>query len=77
MRQFEAPLGSERRFAFRLPSAAPGIYMLVATASDSTLVRAGALQNGTLAQDFIPLLGRELATDGQGAIDIAFLELTR
>ena len=77
MRQFDAPIGSERRFSFRLPSAAPGIYMLVATASDSTLVRAGALKDGTLAQVFLPLLGRELATDGQGAIDITFLELTR
>ena len=77
MRQFDAPIGSERRFAFRLPSATPGIYMLVATASDNTLVRAGAMKDGTLAQDFLPLLGRELATDGQGAIDIAFLELTR
>ena len=77
MRQFDAPIGSQRRFAFRLPSATPGIYMLIATASDSTLIRAGALKDGTLAEDFLPLLRRELAVDGQGATDIAFLELTR
>lgn len=77
MRQLDAPIGTERRFAFRLPSAAPGIYMLIATASDSTLVRAGAMKDGILAQDFLPLLGRELAVDGQGTTDITFLELTR
>jgi len=77
MRQFDDAIGDERRFAFRLPSAAPGIYILVATASDSPLVRAGAMRDGTQASDILPLMTRELATDGQGAADIAFLELTR
>ena len=77
MRQFDDPIGDERRFAFRLPSAAPGIYMVIATASDSTLVRAGAMRDGTVATDILPLMTRELAVDGQGAVDIAFLELTR
>ncbi|WP_052249800.1 serine/threonine-protein kinase [Tateyamaria sp. ANG-S1] len=77
MRQFDDPIGDQRRFAFRLPSAAPGTYMVVATASADTLVRAGAMRDGTGAVDIMPLLMRELATDGQGAVDIAFLELTR
>ncbi|MEL6915916.1 MAG: serine/threonine-protein kinase [Pseudomonadota bacterium] len=75
MRQFEDAIGDERRFSFRLPRATPGVYMVVATASDAPLVRAGALQDGTGIADFLPLLERELATDGQGAADIAFLEL--
>ncbi|MEM6371307.1 MAG: serine/threonine-protein kinase [Pseudomonadota bacterium] len=77
MRQFDDPIGDERRFAFRLPSAAPGIYMVIATASESPLVRAGAMQDGTGADAILPLMTRELAVDGQGAVDIAFLELTR
>lgn len=77
MRQFDDPIGDERRFAFRLPSAAPGIYMLVATASENPLVRAGAMRDGTPAADILPLMTRELAVDGQGAVDVAFLELTR
>ncbi|MEP1202092.1 serine/threonine-protein kinase [Tateyamaria sp.] len=77
MRQFDDPIGDERRFAFRLPSAAPGIYMVIALASDSALVRAGAMQDGTTADVILPLMTRELALDGQGAVDIAFLELTR
>jgi serine/threonine-protein kinase len=77
MRQFDDPIGDERRFAFRLPSAAPGIYMVVAIASDAPLVRAGAMQDGTPAATILPLMMRELALDGQGAVDVAFLELTR
>ena len=77
MRQLDDPIGDERRFAFRLPSAEPGIYMLIATASDSPLVRAGAMQDGMMASEFLPLLTRELAVDGQGAVDISYLELTR
>ncbi|MEP1355321.1 MAG: serine/threonine-protein kinase [Tateyamaria sp.] len=77
MRQFDDPIGDERRFAFRLPSAAPGIYMVIALASESALVRAGAMQDGTTADVILPLMTRELALDGQGAVDIAFLELTR
>ncbi|WP_299154031.1 serine/threonine-protein kinase [uncultured Tateyamaria sp.] len=77
MRQFDDAIGDERRFAFRLGSAAPGVYMIVATASDSPLVRAGAMRDGTQAADILPLMTRELATDGQGAADVAFLELTR
>ena len=76
MRQFDDPIGDERRFAFRLPTAAPGTYMLVATASDSALVRAGAMRDGTSASDIFPLMTTEIAGDGQGAVDIAFLELT-
>ena len=77
MRQFDDPIGDERRFAFRLPSAAPGIYMVIALASEAALVRAGAMQDGTTADVILPLMTRELALDGQGAVDIAFLELTR
>lgn len=77
MRQFDDPIGNERRFAFRLPSAPPGKYLLVVTASDQTLVRAGAMQDGTLASEILPLMLRELAQDGQGAVDIAYLELTQ
>lgn len=76
MRQFDDPIGDERRFAFRLPTAAPGTYMLVATASDSALVRAGAMRDGTDASDIFPLMTTEIAEDGQGAVDIAILELT-
>lgn len=76
MRQFDDPIGNERRFAFRLPSAPPGKYLLVATASEDTLVRAGAMQDGTTASEIFPLMLRELAQDGQGAVDIAYLELT-
>ncbi len=77
MRQLEDPIGEERRFAFRLSSATPGVYMLISTASDSPLVRAGAMQDGVPSADFLPLLTRELAADGQGAVDIAYVELTR
>jgi len=77
MRQMDDPIGDERRFSFRLPSAAPGIYMVISSASDKPLVRAGAMQDGTLADTILPLMTRELALDGQGAVDIAFLELTR
>ena len=77
MRQLDDPIGDERRFSFRLPSAAPGIYMVVALASDDPLVRAGAMQDGTLADTILPLMMRELALDGEGAADVAFLELTR
>jgi protein kinase-like protein len=77
MRQFDDAIGDERRFAFRLPSAAPGVYIVIATASDSPLVRAGAMRDGTMAADILPLMTRELAADGQGTADIAFLELTR
>ena len=77
MRQLDDPIGDERRFSFRLPSAAPGIYMVIALASDAPLVRAGAMQDGTLADTILPLMTRELALDGQGAVDISYLELTR
>lgn len=77
MRQFEDPIGDQRQFAFRMPSAPPGIYLLLATASGKALVRAGAMQDGMAAGDIMPLMLRELAVDGQGAADIAFLEVTR
>lgn len=77
MRQLNDPIGDERRFSFRLPSASPGIYLVVAIASDAPLVRAGAMQDGTLADTILPLMTRELAQDGQGAVDVAYLELTR
>ncbi|MEM8578698.1 MAG: serine/threonine-protein kinase [Pseudomonadota bacterium] len=77
VRQLADPIGSERRLGFRMPGAAPGIYLVLATASDATLVRAGAMQDGTAASDIMPLLTRELALDGQGAVDIGFLEVTR
>ena len=77
MKNFDEPIGNERKFDFRFNGAQPGIYIVFATASDKTLVRSGAMKNGTKTEDFVPLLMRELALDGQGAIDISYLELTR
>jgi len=76
MRQLDDPIGDQRRFSFRLPSAAPGVYLVISTASESALIRAGAMQDGEAAGNILPLLLRELATDGQGAADIAYLEMT-
>ncbi|MGR3468823.1 MAG: serine/threonine-protein kinase, partial [Shimia sp.] len=76
MRQLGDPIGDTRRFAFRLPRAQPGSYLLVAVASDVPLVRTGAMQDGVAISAFLPLLLRELAEDGKGAADIAFLDLT-
>jgi serine/threonine protein kinase len=77
MKNFDEPIGNERKFDFRFNGAQPGIYIVFATASDKTLVRSGAMKNGTTTEDFVPLLMRELALDGRGAIDISYLELTR
>nr|WP_255766519.1 serine/threonine-protein kinase [Nereida sp. MMG025] len=76
MSQLQAAIGTQRQFAFRLPSAQPGTYVLIATASDDALVRAGAMQDGTAAADIFPLMARELGADGNGALSISVLEIT-
>lgn len=76
MQQLADPIGEQRRFSFRLPSAQPGTYMLIATASQSALVRAGAMVDGAQAVDILPLMTRELAEDGLGAVDIGVIEIT-
>jgi len=75
-KQFADPIGEERRFSFRLPSAEPGIYVLLALASEAALVRAGAIQDGTPAPQILELIQRELSQDAQGAVDIAVVEIT-
>lgn len=68
-------IGSERQFQFRIQSGVPGKYVLVAISSDKALVRTGAMQDGTLSSDIFKLIGRELAKDGQGGVDIGFVNL--
>ncbi|PJI84230.1 serine/threonine-protein kinase [Yoonia maricola] len=75
MSQLDTPGADSRRFAFRLPSASPGKYILLATASNAALVRAGAMQSGTEASVFMPLISRELLGDDAGAVAIAELEI--
>lgn len=77
MKQLAEPIGGQRQFSFRLPSAEPGVYVLIATASNDALVRAGAMVDGTQAADVLPLMIRELSQDGQGAVGIAAIEITR
>ncbi|MEM6758922.1 MAG: serine/threonine-protein kinase [Pseudomonadota bacterium] len=77
MSQLGDPIGEQRTFSFRLPSAQPGTYVLIATASDEALVRAAAMQDGTAASEILPLMTRELADDGLGAVDIGVVEITR
>lgn len=76
MSQLAEPIGDQRQFSFRLPSAQPGAYVLVATASEEALVRAAAMQDGTAADDILPLMTRELADDGLGAVDVGVVEIT-
>ncbi|MEM1233569.1 MAG: hypothetical protein AAGH70_05540, partial [Pseudomonadota bacterium] len=75
MRRLDDPIGDERLFSFRLTEGQVGDFLVISTASDAPLVRAGALQEGSAAADFLPLLLRELAADGQGAADIAYIRL--
>ncbi|MEO1364808.1 MAG: hypothetical protein AAFU86_13670, partial [Pseudomonadota bacterium] len=77
MSQLEEPIGDQRQFSFRLPSAQPGTYVLISTASEDALVRAAAMQDGTAATDILPLMTRELADDGLGAVDIGVVDITR
>ena len=77
MKQLAEPIGGQRRFSFRLPSAQPGTYVLIATASRDALVRAGAMVDGTAASDVLPLMVRELSEDGQGAVTIGVVDITR
>ena len=77
MSQLEDPIGDQRQFSFRLPSAQPGTYVLIATASEEALVRAAAMQDGTAAAEILPLMTRELADDGLGAVDVGVVEITR
>ncbi|WP_417257194.1 serine/threonine-protein kinase [Celeribacter halophilus] len=75
-RQLEAPIGNARRFSFRLPSAQPGVYVIVATASEAASVRAGVMQDATEAGVILPLIGREIAEDAQGYVTIGALTIT-
>ena len=77
MSQLEDPIGDQRQFSFRLPSAQPGTYLLIATASEDALVRAAAMQDGTAATDILPLMTRELADDGLGAVDLGVVQINR
>ncbi|MCH2164973.1 MAG: serine/threonine protein kinase [Marinovum sp.] len=74
-RQFEDPIGDERQFSFRMRGAQLGSYLVMSITSEKALVRAAAMQDGTLAVDLFELIGRELGNDLRGAVDIAFLEL--
>lgn len=75
-RQLETPIGNTRRFSFRLPSAQPGVYVIVATASEAASVRAGAMKDGTEASVILPLIGREIAQDDAGYVVVGALEIT-
>ncbi|MEL6883120.1 MAG: serine/threonine-protein kinase [Pseudomonadota bacterium] len=75
MQQLRDPIGDQRQFSFSLPKAEPGTYVLIATASEDALVRAAAMQDGTAATDILPLMTRELADDGLGAVDISVVEI--
>ena len=74
-RQLSAPIGNEQRFGFGLRQAQPGVYMVLGVASQKALARTGAMQDGTLARDILPLIGRELTGDGNGTVDLGFIEL--
>ena len=73
--RLDKPIGDERHFRFRIRSGTPGKYLLISVASNKALVRTGAMQDGTAASDIFELIGRELAKDGQGAVDIGFVNL--
>ena len=75
--QVQPPVDGVREFAFRMPAAQPGTYLLVTIASDRPLTRTGALKDGTAAADAMDLIGRELAGDSAGAVDIGFLDVPR
>ncbi|WP_417262052.1 protein kinase domain-containing protein [Celeribacter sp.] len=75
-RQLDAQIGNTRRFSFRLPSAQPGVYVIVATASVSASVRAGAMKDGTEASVILPLIGREMADDAAGYVAVGALTIT-
>ena len=77
MAQLDDPIGDQRSFSFRLPSAQPGTYVLIATASEDALVRAGAMNDGTAAAKVLPLMTGELSKDDQGAVDIGVVNITR
>jgi hypothetical protein len=68
-------IGAERKFRFQVRSGAPGQYVLVAVSSEKALVRTGAMKPGTQAAALFELVGRELAKDGRGAVDIGVVEL--
>ncbi len=76
MSQLREPIGDQRQFNFSLKNAQAGVYLLIATASEDALVRAAAMQDGTAAADILPLMTRELADDGLGAVDIGVVEIT-
>ena len=71
------PIGNEQSFGFSFGRAPAGVYVVLAISSEKALARTGAMQDGTRADDVLPLIGRELAKDPQGAVSIAYLELTR
>lgn len=77
MSQLADPIGEQRHFSFRLRSAQPGTYLLISTASDVALIRAGAMVDGTQASDILPLMMKELSKNRRGGVDIAAIEITR
>ncbi|QUJ78117.1 protein kinase [Sulfitobacter albidus] len=76
MSRLADPVGDVQQFSFRLPSAQPGRYLLLAVASDQALVRAGAMTDGTAATAILPLIDAELARGTGGSVDIGIVEIT-
>lgn len=75
--QLQAPIGERRGFSFLLRGGEPGVYLVLALTSERALARVGALRGGEPAPELMGLLLRELARDGQGAVDLGALELSR
>jgi serine/threonine protein kinase len=75
-KQLNDPIGDERGFVFRLPSAALGQYLLIAVSSEKPLVRTGAMKDGTKATDIFKLLQIELENGNQSSVDVGFVDLT-
>ena len=74
-RQLNTPIGTEQRFGFGLRQAQPGTYVVLGIASEKALARTGAMQDGTMSSDVLPLIGRELEGDARGTVDIGLIEL--
>lgn len=75
--QLQAPIGERRGFSFLLRGGEPGVYLVLALTSERALARVGALRGGEPAPELMELLLRELARDGQGAVDLGALDLSR
>ncbi|CUH75061.1 Serine/threonine-protein kinase PrkC [Tritonibacter multivorans] len=73
--RLQDPIGQERQFSFRIRSGAPGKYMLVAISSHKSLVRTGAMQDGTDASAIFHLISRELEKAPGAAVDVGFVHI--